>query len=147
MRSSYRGAESPNTRRDSVDSDSSRGPGKREQIAGLKYATYSNFYWPMLTFGERHIITRLEEEIRQWGSKYAMLEQENKLLESGTEQLQGVRLAYLLIDDGANRSVQAMRRLEATIDDRLESKAEGTDGERIKRIEVSPLHAVDETTY
>ncbi|KAF8706023.1 hypothetical protein RHS03_05195, partial [Rhizoctonia solani] len=94
-------AESPNTRRDSVDSDSSRGPGKREQIAGLK-----------------HIITGLEEEIRQWGSKYAMLEQENKLLESGTEQLQ-----------------VAMRRLEATIDDKLDTKAEGTDGERIKRIE------------
>ncbi|KAJ1304313.1 hypothetical protein OPQ81_005473 [Rhizoctonia solani] len=94
-------AESPNTRRDSVDSDSSRGPGKREQIAGLK-----------------HIITGLEEEIRQWGSKYAMLEQENKLLENGTEQLQA-----------------AMRRLEATIDDRLDTKAEGTDGERIKRIE------------
>ncbi|CAE7228380.1 unnamed protein product [Rhizoctonia solani] len=94
-------AESPNTRRDSVDSDSSRGPGKREQIAGLK-----------------HIITGLEEEIRQWGSKYTMLEQKNKLLESGTEQLQS-----------------AMRRLEATIDDRLETRAEGTDGERIKRIE------------
>ncbi|CAE6539780.1 unnamed protein product [Rhizoctonia solani] len=94
-------AESPNTRRDSVDSDSSRGRGKREQIAGLK-----------------HIITGLEEEIRQWGSKYAMLEQENKLLEGGTEQLQA-----------------AMKRLEATIDDKLETKAEGTDGERIKRIE------------
>ncbi|CAE6462625.1 unnamed protein product [Rhizoctonia solani] len=94
-------AESPNTRRDSVDSDSSRGPGKREQIAGLK-----------------HIISGLEEEIRQWGSKYTMLEQENKLLESGTEQLQ-----------------VAMRRLEATIDDKLDTKVEGTDGERIKRIE------------
>ncbi|KDN40486.1 hypothetical protein RSAG8_08106, partial [Rhizoctonia solani AG-8 WAC10335] len=94
-------AESPNTRRDSVDSDSSRGRGKREQIAGLK-----------------HIITGLEEEIRQWGSKHAMLEQENKLLESGTEQLQS-----------------AMRRLEATIDNKLDPKAEGTDGERIKRIE------------
>ncbi|CAE6445803.1 unnamed protein product [Rhizoctonia solani] len=97
-------AESPNTRRDSVDSDSSRGPGKREQIAGLK-----------------HIIAGLEEEIRQWGSKYTLLEQENKLLESGTEQLQ-----------------VAMRRLEATIDDKLDTKVEGaagTDGERIKRIE------------
>ncbi|CAE6505546.1 unnamed protein product [Rhizoctonia solani] len=94
-------AESPNTRRDSVDSDSSRGRGKREQIAGLK-----------------HIITGLEEEIRQWGSKYTMLEQENKLLESGTEQLQ-----------------VAVRRLEATIDNRLDTKVEGTDGERITRIE------------
>ncbi|CAE6417958.1 unnamed protein product [Rhizoctonia solani] len=91
-------AESPNTRRDSVDSDSSR-RGKREQIAGLK-----------------HIITGLEEEIRQWGSKYAMLEQENKLLESGTEQLQG-----------------AVRRLEATIGDKLDTTTEG--GEGNKRIE------------
>ncbi|QRW21287.1 CAP-Gly domain protein [Rhizoctonia solani] len=96
-------AESPNTRRDSVDSDSSRGPGKREQML----------------VSSTHIITGLEEEIRQWGSKYAMLEQENKLLESGTEQLQVVR-------DGE---------LEATIDDKLDTKAEGTDGERIKRIE------------
>jgi hypothetical protein len=43
----------------------------------------------------RHIIAGLEEEIRQWGSKYTLLEQENKLLESGTEQLQVVRLLYL----------------------------------------------------
>ncbi|KAG8687648.1 hypothetical protein FRC08_011869 [Ceratobasidium sp. 394] len=105
-------AESPDARRNSVDSDSSKmskgsgGPGKREQIAGLK-----------------HIISGLEEEIRQWTSKCAMLEQENKLLESGTEQLQ-----------------TAVRRLEATIDERLgkqgaEGEIGGSDGERIKRIE------------
>ncbi|KAG8773074.1 hypothetical protein FRC12_002746 [Ceratobasidium sp. 428] len=101
-------AESPDTRRNSVDSDSSKmskgsgGPGKREQIAGLK-----------------HIISGLEDEIRQWNSKCTMLEQENKLLESGTEQLQ-----------------VAVRRLEATIDARLpEGEGAGSDGERIKRIE------------
>ncbi|QRW08003.1 CAP-Gly domain protein [Ceratobasidium sp. AG-Ba] len=103
-------AESPDTRRNSVDSDSSKmskgsgGPGKREQIAGLKV-----------------IISGLEEEIRQWTSKCSMLEQENKILQSGTEQLQ-----------------IAMRRLEDRIDDRLpkEGDAEaGGDGERIKRIE------------
>ncbi|KAG9078185.1 hypothetical protein FRC06_008498, partial [Ceratobasidium sp. 370] len=105
-------AESPDARRNSVDSDSSKmskgsgGPGKREQIAGLK-----------------HIISRLEEEIRQWTSKCAMLEQENKLLQSDTEQLQ-----------------VAVRRLEATIDERLgkeggEGEVGGSDGERIKRIE------------
>lgn len=44
----------------------------------------------------RHIISGLEEEIRQWGSKCAMLEQENKLLEVGTEQLQVVRSASTL---------------------------------------------------
>ncbi|KAF8756930.1 hypothetical protein RHS01_04070 [Rhizoctonia solani] len=71
-------AESPNTRRDSVDSDSSRG-----------------------------------------------LARGNRLLVSST-------LSLVSKKRSANG---AMRRLEATIDDKLDTKAEGTDGERIKRIE------------